>query len=237
MVFYRNRSDIYTLSELRKASKKDLINILESYHIHVPISGKMLIKKYYYDMVVQKLKEFNKISKSKIKSKSKSRKSKSRKSKSKINNLKKQSICKEITNISKYVSRPGPPYKAQDCKNIEIKGNNGKMYISLPNKNGVYRWVPVDSSTLNKKSTKDMYKTKEWKELKTYAKIWEKVTGRNQDILSASSLEDVKRQLKYYKSKESRDDLRERILEDIEYNGGVSGVSKEQVKEWLRMLS
>jgi hypothetical protein len=43
--------------------------------------------------------------------------------------------------------------------------------------------------------------------------------------------------LKYYKSKESRDDLRERILEDIEYNGGVSGVSKKQVKEWLRMLS
>jgi len=132
MVFRRNRSDVYSLSEIRTASKQDLINIAK-YHYGMKISTLML-KKYYYDLVVKKLKQLGKIksiSKKRSRTKSIRRKSKS------IG----RTTCREITNISKYVSRPGPPYKAQDCKNIVTEGNNGKMYISLPNKNGIYRWI------------------------------------------------------------------------------------------------
>jgi hypothetical protein len=33
------------------------------------------------------------------------------------------------------VNRPSPPRPAND------PGNNGELYESVPNKNGVYRWV------------------------------------------------------------------------------------------------
>jgi hypothetical protein len=41
----------------------------------------------------------------------------------------------------KYVTRPGPPYPAQDCKGLYRTGNDGLMYISKMASNGVYRWV------------------------------------------------------------------------------------------------
>jgi hypothetical protein len=41
----------------------------------------------------------------------------------------------------KYMSRPGPPYPAQECRNREMFGNNGKLYVSKRSANGVYRWV------------------------------------------------------------------------------------------------
>ena len=40
----------------------------------------------------------------------------------------------------KYINRPGPPYPAQNCKNHEKKGNDGKMYKSTSNKNGIFSW-------------------------------------------------------------------------------------------------
>ena len=41
----------------------------------------------------------------------------------------------------KYTNRSSPPYPAQECPNKKMKGNDGKMYISLNSEFGVsYRW-------------------------------------------------------------------------------------------------
>lgn len=48
----------------------------------------------------------------------------------------------------KYRNRPGPQYPANDCKNMRKKGNDGNYYISAPNKNGIFRWVKLE--TINK---------------------------------------------------------------------------------------
>ena len=47
--------------------------------------------------------------------------------------------CIEI-NTKKYQTRKSPPYKAQECKNKEMKGKDG-LYVSLPDKNKVYKWT------------------------------------------------------------------------------------------------
>jgi hypothetical protein len=44
------------------------------------------------------------------------------------------------SNDSKYKTRPSPPYPAQNCKNLIKTGNNGKKYISVSDKNGIYKW-------------------------------------------------------------------------------------------------
>lgn len=41
----------------------------------------------------------------------------------------------------KYAKRVSPPFPANDFCGKKKKGNDGKMYISKPNKNGVCRWV------------------------------------------------------------------------------------------------
>ena len=66
------------------------------------------------------------------------RKSK-RKTKSKTKSLGK---C-EKSNLKKYRSRPGPPYPAQNCKNKSKKGNDGEVYRSSPNKNGIFTWKKI----------------------------------------------------------------------------------------------
>ena len=43
----------------------------------------------------------------------------------------------------KYTTRPSPPYPANDYCGKKKKGNDGHMYISKPNKNGICRWVQV----------------------------------------------------------------------------------------------
>ena len=48
--------------------------------------------------------------------------------------------CVDKSHLKKYASRPGPSYSAQDCKDQIRSGNNGMMYISVANKNGVYKW-------------------------------------------------------------------------------------------------
>ncbi len=41
----------------------------------------------------------------------------------------------------RYLDRKSPPYKAAGFKNKSKKGNDGRMYTSKSNINGVYRWV------------------------------------------------------------------------------------------------
>ena len=50
--------------------------------------------------------------------------------------------CKKVrSSVSKYRVREGPPYPANKCKTMKKRGNDGLMYKSIGNKNGVYRWV------------------------------------------------------------------------------------------------
>jgi ATP-dependent DNA ligase len=53
----------------------------------------------------------------------------------------------------KYQGRPGPPRPANTpgCHNTFAKGNDGNMYQSKPNKNGVFTWKKVDSVAEEKK--------------------------------------------------------------------------------------
>lgn len=49
--------------------------------------------------------------------------------------------CRDKSHIKKYNTRPSPPYPANECKGKSMKGNDGKIYVSKSNKNGVHRWV------------------------------------------------------------------------------------------------
>ena len=49
----------------------------------------------------------------------------------------------ERQETKKYTSRKSPPYPANECKGTEKIGTEGKMYISVGNKNGVHRWVKM----------------------------------------------------------------------------------------------
>lgn len=49
--------------------------------------------------------------------------------------------CRDKSHIKKYNTRTSPPYPANECKGRSMKGNDGEIYVSKANKNGVYRWV------------------------------------------------------------------------------------------------
>lgn len=55
----------------------------------------------------------------------------------------KKPIVGKKNKTSKYKNRPSPPYPANDWCGRNKKGNDGNMYISKKNKNGVCRWVKV----------------------------------------------------------------------------------------------
>lgn len=45
--------------------------------------------------------------------------------------------------LKKYTSRKSPPYPANDNCNKKMKGNDGNMYISKPNKAKICSWKKV----------------------------------------------------------------------------------------------
>ena len=45
------------------------------------------------------------------------------------------------TKNTKYANRPSPPYPANENCGKTKKGNDGKMYFSKANKNGICRWI------------------------------------------------------------------------------------------------
>ena len=59
---------------------------------------------------------------------------------------------------AKYVNRPGPPYPVQNCRNLKKVGNDGLLYVSKPDKNGIYKWYKVSSNKSKKKSKKQSKK-------------------------------------------------------------------------------
>ena len=56
----------------------------------------------------------------------------------------------------KYSFRNSPPYSANKCKSIKKRGNDGKLYVSQPDKNGTYKWVNANKNkTLKHKVSKN----------------------------------------------------------------------------------
>jgi len=49
--------------------------------------------------------------------------------------------CTNMSHLKKYKIRSSPPYPANECKRRTMRGNDGDMYVSKSNVNGVYRWV------------------------------------------------------------------------------------------------
>jgi len=43
----------------------------------------------------------------------------------------------------KYQTRPSPPYPANECCGFTKRGNDGNMYKSVSDKNGVCTWRPI----------------------------------------------------------------------------------------------
>ncbi len=58
--------------------------------------------------------------------------------------------CSKLT-AKKYKGRPSPPYSAQACKGRVLKGNDGKMYVSRPDKRGIHKWTLQKPATLKVK--------------------------------------------------------------------------------------
>ena len=65
--------------------------------------------------------------------------------KAKKSATKKSSAARGCTlqETKKYQDRPSPPYPANECHNKQMTGNDGNIYVSTGDKNGVYKWVKV----------------------------------------------------------------------------------------------
>jgi hypothetical protein len=76
----------------------------------------------------------------------------------KLTNKQRKNITEKIKNVSgkhnhvinnhsktlkKYKNRKSPPYPANENCNKKMKGNDGNMYISQPNKNNICSWKKV----------------------------------------------------------------------------------------------
>lgn len=58
--------------------------------------------------------------------------------------------CQKLT-LKKYTERPSPPYHAGECKDKILEGNDKKMYKSVGDKKGIYKWKLVGSKTKKNK--------------------------------------------------------------------------------------
>ena len=61
--------------------------------------------------------------------------------------------CVRIT-LKKYAKRPSPPFHAGDCKGETKKGNDGRIYTSVPDKRGVYTWKVSGNAPKTRKAPK-----------------------------------------------------------------------------------
>ena len=68
--------------------------------------------------------------------------------------------CVRLT-LKKYTTRPSPPYHASDCKGETIRGNDNKLYKSVPDKRGVYTWKleTITNKTRKQVKGKKSYQT------------------------------------------------------------------------------
>ena len=50
----------------------------------------------------------------------------------------------------KYISRPGPPWPANQCCGVDRRGNDSQMYRSTRNSNGICTWKPMYDGEFNR---------------------------------------------------------------------------------------
>jgi len=55
----------------------------------------------------------------------------------------KNAINQHSKTLKKYKNRKSPPYPANENCNKKMKGNDGSMYISNPNKNNICSWKKI----------------------------------------------------------------------------------------------
>lgn len=69
-----------------------------------------------------------------------------------------------------YTERPSPPYPANTCCGSVKKGNDGRMYQSVADKNGVCRWILKASANRSTSKTKSTSKPKKVTKKKSNSK-------------------------------------------------------------------
>ena len=94
-----------------------------------------IYKQYYENMKVKKMKLKTKAVKTKAVKAVKAKTAKTVKAKTVKTKTKKT--------LKKYLTRDSPPYPANDYCHKKMKGNDGLMYVSTPDKNGVCKWIKV----------------------------------------------------------------------------------------------
>jgi hypothetical protein len=52
-------------------------------------------------------------------------------------------VANHSKTLKKYKERPSPPFPANKCCGKKMAGNDGSMYLSTPNKNGVCAWRKI----------------------------------------------------------------------------------------------
>ena len=57
----------------------------------------------------------------------------------------KRAINNHSKTLKKYKNRKSPPYPANENCNKKMKGNDGNMYQSIPDKNKICRWKRMES--------------------------------------------------------------------------------------------
>jgi len=55
--------------------------------------------------------------------------------------------CVDLSHLAKYRNRPSPPYPANFCRHQKKRGNDGRMWRSTRNSNGVFSWKPDAAKT------------------------------------------------------------------------------------------
>ena len=55
----------------------------------------------------------------------------------------KKAIIQHSKTLKKYKNRKSPPYPANENCNKQMKGNDGKLYMSKPNKNNICAWKKI----------------------------------------------------------------------------------------------
>jgi hypothetical protein len=100
---------------------------------------KVAIEKSFFNMKEDIYKQYyenmKKLKKIKLKTKEKKTKTKTEK--------KTKTKTKTKKTLKKYLTRDSPPYPANDYCRKKMKGNDGLMYVSTPDKNGVCKWIKV----------------------------------------------------------------------------------------------
>jgi hypothetical protein len=83
---------------------------------------------------------------------------------------------------NKYSFRNAPPYPANKCKSIKKKGNDGKFYVSQPDKNGTYKWINTNTNTNKNKTFKNKNKVTSEKLQMLVKKYKVTKSGSNKEI-------------------------------------------------------